>query len=444
MQSIFTRTYVAIALLIVAAFMLTVQFTNNRQPVENSWESFVSKAQIKVRETLIVLAANDENEWPEIVQQAQRNVSFDLSLRRWARLPSPFNAGAEFAVDFAVANSEQNPWWLFLHVPNSPWYLLATKKVVTPKPSFYMTLFDRYIPVISVFLVLGIGIAHLSYRISKPVVALTNVAKRFGNGDLSARAHFAAPPPINDLAQEFNRMADHLNSTIQDQRVMIGAIPHELRMPLSRMRFALDIAQNSDDSDNVRRYLKRLDRYIDELGMAVEDIIFLTKTGPDDAIIIDRFDVSDFLCDIETGYSKTQRTLSVELPEKSITVDANLALMKRALNNLISNALRYCQQQVRIHMACDLQQVSIFVDDDGTGIPFAQRTAVFAPFMRIDPSRDRRTGGVGLGLAIVDLIMRKHQGTVSIEDSELGGACFKISWPIVQAQSTCNRGKEST
>jgi signal transduction histidine kinase len=262
-------------------------------------------------------------------------------------------------------------------------------------------------------------------------MALTRVAKRFGSGDWSARARLDAPSPINELAQEFNRMAEHLDRIIEDQQVMIGAIPHELRLPLSRMQFALDLARNTDNPDEQRRHLVRLDRYVNELAAAAEDIIFLTRTGHADSLKIEDFDLLPLLQDMqESSTTGPGRQLSFELPQSPLLVNANPALIRRAVVNLISNALRHAERQVIVSASGANNSAVICVDDDGPGIPADKHDDLFIPFMRLDASRDRRTGGVGLGLSIVALIMRKHAGEVRVSTSPLGGSRFELRWPV--------------
>ena len=104
-------------------------------------------------------------------------------------------------------------------------------------------------------------------------------------------------------------------------------------------------------------------------------------------------------------------------------------LMARAVGNLLQNAKRYAQTKVCITVAQDSQNYQIMVDDDGTGIPEHEREPIFEAFKRLDASRDRGTGGYGLGLAIVQRICQWHNGTITVENSPLGGARFIICWP---------------
>ena len=108
----------------------------------------------------------------------------------------------------------------------------------------------------------------------------------------------------------------------------------------------------------------------------------------------------------------------------------DMRLMERVLDNLVNNALRYSEQRLRIGLSLEGAQATLEVEDDGSGIPEEERSRVFEPFVRLDPSRDRATGGCGLGLAIVHSIAQAMAGEVHCEASSLGGACFCFSWPV--------------
>ncbi|MBS1198887.1 MAG: two-component sensor histidine kinase, partial [Proteobacteria bacterium] len=110
-------------------------------------------------------------------------------------------------------------------------------------------------------------------------------------------------------------------------------------------------------------------------------------------------------------------------------------MMPYALKNLLRNAFKYAQSKITIHCEIAGNRVCIYVDDDGIGIPESERERVFHAFTRLDRSRDRTTGGHGLGLAIVRRVLAMHHGTAKVEDSPLGGARFTICWPLTQNSS---------
>ena len=125
-----------------------------------------------------------------------------------------------------------------------------------------------------------------------------------------------------------------------------------------------------------------------------------------------------------------QRTLLLETVTSGDYGALDMRLMERVLDNLVNNAMRYSQTTLRIGLQLEGNQARLSVEDDGPGIAPDEREKVFEPFVRLDPSRDRATGGCGLGLAIVYSIAQAMGGTVRCEESTLGGARFCFSWPV--------------
>ena len=133
---------------------------------------------------------------------------------------------------------------------------------------------------------------------------------------------------------------------------------------------------------------------------------------------------------IETEALKTGKTLELQAPPLHIEVDAERRYLHRVVQNLMGNAVRYCDNRVVVSGGLDeFGNAYVCVEDDGPGIPPEQRNKIFDAFHRLDPSRDRATGGFGLGLAIVRGIMQAHQGSAAVEASSLGGASFICRWP---------------
>jgi len=126
----------------------------------------------------------------------------------------------------------------------------------------------------------------------------------------------------------------------------------------------------------------------------------------------------------------TERTILYDAPQNSDFGGVDLRLMERVLDNLVNNGLRYSQETLRVSLWLDGELASLQVEDDGPGIPQEERQRIFEPFVRLDPSRDRATGGCGLGLAIVHSIAVAYQGRIAVDSSPLGGASLRFSWPV--------------
>ena len=254
----------------------------------------------------------------------------------------------------------------------------------------------------------------------------------FGGGDLDTRLEVRKRSALKPLADTFNAMADRMQRLIHSHRELTGAVSHELRTPIARLRFRVDmLAEPLDDADR-DRHLNAMRRDIVELEELVSESLSYSRFDrerPDlvlETVVLDDW-LRDLLAEVE------EELLAVEVtrqPGCAAEVQLDSRLMGRAVKNLLRNAHRHAESQIRLSAFCDDSEAGIRVEDNGSGVPDQERERIFAPFARLDAARDRESGGVGLGLAIVSQIARWHEGQVWVEDSELGGACFVITWPL--------------
>ncbi len=281
---------------------------------------------------------------------------------------------------------------------------------------------------------LAFALFLLVRKLTSPIQHLTQVAEKLGKGDWSARANQNLAPPMNTLAQGFNTMAEQLDHTIKEQQVLIGAIPHELRSPLGKIRFALDMTRDKETLAALRENIENIDGYVDEMQAAVDEILELNRLQ--NKANIELTPVK--LCRLLNALIDSRSTDAPELKfsidcAASMKVFAHTSLLKRAIQNLLQNAERYAQSAIKVSARQEGNAVIICVDDDGEGIAKEKRSLLFTPFTTLDSSRSRSTGGIGLGLAIVKIIMQKHSGDVSVTRSPMGGARFELRWMLTNA-----------
>ncbi|WP_341503672.1 tetratricopeptide repeat protein [Gallaecimonas sp. GXIMD4217] len=222
-----------------------------------------------------------------------------------------------------------------------------------------------------------------------------------------------------------------LQRAIVMQRNLMQAVAHEFRAPLARVQLAFDMLMEADDDE--RPSLEdRITKGLDELDELIREIIKLIKAEgsprrapPEDiplAPLLERLSA-------QQGQLFPQKQLNLDNAGPEEQIRASKKHFEWIINNLLANALRYSQQQVQLHCHCEPRQIRILVDDDGPGIPPEERERIFEPFVRLDPSRTRSTGGIGLGLAIVRRLVENGHGQVRVTDSPLGGARFELIWP---------------
>lgn len=263
---------------------------------------------------------------------------------------------------------------------------------------------------------------------------LRATALLLGQGRLSERTLISPRSNIGALAKVFDTMAHDLEQLLTQQRELLNAVSHELRTPLTRLDFGLVLLYDELPAANRKRLLELVGhvRELDELVLELLSYNRLQTPGQ----MGERVEVAlpEFVDSILGSFAEELDGRNVhwevraqaDLPR--FVLDAKLTA--RAVQNLIRNAMRYCDERLLLRLAVDAQGTCVLtVEDDGIGIPQHERERIFQPFYRLDRSRDRATGGFGLGLAISRRAIEGQGGSLTVEQSALGGAQFRICLP---------------
>jgi len=288
-------------------------------------------------------------------------------------------------------------------------------------------------PPLAILLLTGVAVFFLIRPIERRILALARVTKSFGEGDLQTRVQVGRTGSVDELEQSFNRMAGRIEQLVAGQQDLLRAVSHDLRTPLARIFFALDDARTAESAGDKNAHLERIDRSLVELSELVEELLIYLRLDenriqPEK----DRVDLSSILHDASELVSDLRPEISLEIDCDREWVWGDPRYVKRAVINLVTNAVRHAQSSVWITCSEEEGTSSISVDDDGAGIPAGARDQIFEPFFRVDESRTGKLGGTGLGLAIVARIMTWHDGNVTVDDSPHGGARFTIEFPADQ------------
>ena len=282
-----------------------------------------------------------------------------------------------------------------------------------------------------ILVLIGAAVYFLLYPFERRIFALTDVARRFGQGELHSRAVGGGSDAIGQLALTFNDMADHIGAFIERQRDLLHAVSHELRTPLARLFFLVDDAQSSATVEKKDQHLERIEGSLQDLNDLVEELLtFVRLEEGADELVREPVDISSQVADMALVVADLRGDLDLQIKCEELEVLAAPRLFKRAVLNLVTNAVRYARARVQITCHRSTEAVHLCVDDDGPGIPEAARSQVFQPFYRLDESRSADSGGSGLGLAIVQRIMALHGGRAEVAESVLGGARFILSFPV--------------
>ena len=257
---------------------------------------------------------------------------------------------------------------------------------------------------------------------------LSKVADQVGAGELSARATLQPSASVYPLAERMNLMAGRIESLLEGQRNLLHSVSHELRTPIARLGFGLELLRANAGDPALESRIADMEGDVAELNGLVNELLGMIKLDNGQALQVDEVPVRDLLADCVAALPPSPCKVEQVLGEQLGLVRVDRRLLARAIGNLLRNAQKYCEGNIALS-ARRAGGLEIVVEDDGPGIPEQERGRVFEPFYRLDRSRDRATGGFGLGLSIAHKAVALHGGTIRVEESRLGGARFVISLP---------------
>ncbi|HGH5977481.1 TPA: two-component system sensor histidine kinase RstB [Kluyvera georgiana] len=362
--------------------------------------------------------------WSKTLNELDLNLSFDLRIEPLSKFQLGDNAMQHLREGDIVALDDE--YTFIQRIPRSH-YVLA----VGPIPYLYFMHEMRLLD-IALMAFIAISLAFPVFIWMRPhwqdMLRLENAAQRFGDGHLGERIHFDSLSSFERLGVAFNQMADNINALIASKKQLIDGIAHELRTPLVRLRYRLEMSENLTEAES-----QALNRDIGQLEALIEELLTYARLDrPQTELSLTTPNLPRWIAahveDVQAVNPQREITLVQLTPGDYGALD--MRLMERVLDNLINNAMRYSQTKIQVSLTLNGSLACLQVDDDGPGIAVDERERVFEPFVRLDPSRDRATGGCGLGLAIVHSIATAMGGHASCDSSPLGGARFSLQWPI--------------
>ncbi len=277
----------------------------------------------------------------------------------------------------------------------------------------------------------------LASKATAPLAAIGDAAERVHDKNLSER--LPQPQRVYREAERvrtsFNEMLDRLEGAVLGLRQFTADASHELRTPLSVLKLQAQSALSSGALDSQAAALVRSQlEEIDALKLMVEDLLTLSRLESEPAPR-SPVDLADVVVETVEQFRPMAESKGIDLEVMDLAsapVEGERSELRRVLQNLLDNALKYTDRGGRVSVALERNggSVSLWVRDTGAGIPASEKGRIFERFYRADPSRDRRTGGAGLGLAIVARIVDFHQGRVSVESDVGKGSSFIVELPL--------------
>lgn len=286
---------------------------------------------------------------------------------------------------------------------------------------------------ISMFLI-SLGVYALIFPLERKLQLIQVGVNEVSDGNLDIQVQVIGQDEIARLSATFNAMTSHIKRLIESQRELTRAVSHELRTPVARIRFAVDMLADTEDEDS--RFMQRdyIDEDIEALNGLIDEILTYAKLEEGSPKLdLESVNLKELIEQIVRETNALGKDIKVvgNPPNSKVTAVADRRYLHRVIQNLAGNALRYAEGTIIISAWVKKGNAFVSVEDDGQGIPEADREKVFIPFARLDDSRTRASGGYGLGLSIVSRIAFWFNGSMSVDESpELGGARFIMTWPI--------------
>ena len=313
----------------------------------------------------------------------------------------------------------------YLHDAESIDAIIRLGPIAEPVDSLLLNLLPPLF-YLSIFVVVGLWLRPLL----KDINVISDGAQRFAADYREPLSTAGQTTELKALAKNLDEMAGRLSGVLRSQKELIAALSHEMRTPLARIRFALALIGDRGDEKLTHELAAMNDDVLEIDDLIASMLNYARLDHPDIKMNWQAVPSSAWLEQILGKSRSDQMPITGDSAEAPDKVWMDPRLMELALSNLLVNATKYGENKVRCSLAQAANEYVLSVDDDGKGIPEASRDEVFKAFARIDDSRNRETGGVGLGLAVVARVAELHGGTATVNSSpSLGGARFSISWP---------------
>ncbi len=303
-----------------------------------------------------------------------------------------------------------------LPLPDKTW-LNITAPVETPEPFWSLRFGLSMAVMLAAVAMLSALVVH---HLTRPLATFARAAQRLGVDVKAPPLPERGPAEVRQVTRAFNEMQERIRRFVDDRTQMIAAISHDLGTPITRLRLRAEFV---DDDEQRRKMLADLDdmekMVFSALSFARDDASQEPQATVDFRTLLQR------VCD---DSSDAGNLVTLEADEDTVPYDCRPVAMRRALNNLIDNAVKY-GSRAHVSLREGPDSVLVTIDDDGPGIPDDRREDVFKPFQRLEQSRSRDTGGTGLGLTVARTIVRGHGGDITLSNRRTGGLRVEIRLP---------------
>ncbi len=424
-QSLFGRF-----LLIILLPTVLVQLVTAYMFYERHWDSISRNISASLAGEIAIIASGMRDSPPEarkdIIRVARKYLSLEIHFRQGAIIPKNQDIESQYsllahdlrrhiALPFYIRTLPDRADFLVeIALPDGILAIEANRKRIASSTTYIFILW--MIGTAALFLL--VAIFFLRNQVST-ITRLAVVAEKFGKGQEIGNFKPRGAKEVRRAANAFNEMKERIKRLLTQRTEMLAGVSHDLKTPLTRMKLTLSLLDSNERMASLRADVEEMERMI-------KGYLDFARGGTLEETSAVKLSV--FLNDVLDGYQHEKYRLHLQVKNEH-TMHIRYGALKRCLNNLINNALRY-GSQVTITAKTDEKHVVITVDDDGPGIPQEKRQDAFRPFYRIEGSRNQETGGVGLGLSIARDVVHGHGGEITLSESSLGGLCVTVELPV--------------
>lgn len=253
----------------------------------------------------------------------------------------------------------------------------------------------------------------------RSIIKLAEVAEKFGRGQDIPNFKPSGATEVRQASQAFIDMKERINRQVVQRTEMLAGVSHDLKTPLTRMKLQLALMEQSSEIEELQEDISQMEKMVQE---------YLDFAKGKERVADANVNISDMLRSIVAGYRNLNKKIEINT-QSGIALHINAHSLRRAVTNIIDNALKYGNSVLLVSSA-SAKYAYITVDDDGPGISESKRAAVFQPFFRLDVARNMDKGGTGLGLAIARDIVVSYGGEISLETSQMGGLRVIMKLPV--------------
>jgi signal transduction histidine kinase len=279
-------------------------------------------------------------------------------------------------------------------------------------------------------LLLGLTIYWPIKNLQRQIQVLINSHQQFGLGKMTIKTNENIQKPLDKLAQSFNNMALAIADNVKERDIFSQAIPHEVRTPLARIQLASGLIRKKSTNLDVLALVDDVDNYVIDINELINQIVEYSRINENNADETAQYQTIEIKAFVQSRLklltNNLHQTITLVIDE-SVEITTNPFYLRLLVDNFIKNALNHADEKIKLSANVTSNQLSITIEDDGNGVPADARDTIFIPFARLDKSRSRKTGGLGLGLPIAKAAATKMVGNIKVSKSPLGGAMFSFT-----------------